>query len=139
MTVLRFKPRGEGGSGRCLRQAWGVWAGPAYGSRDLCPHGAIVEDQLPLGMMFWMLSGDAVRLESKSGPTTSLALLVSWQKPLPAARLTGAVLAGGDRPRGQVEEDVTRIAVTVSAGHRLPVHPPDFCQQPECQGELLHL
>lgn len=54
MTALSFKPRGEGGSDQYLGQAWGAWAGPSCGSRNLCPHGAVVEDQLPLRMMFWM-------------------------------------------------------------------------------------
>lgn len=52
MTTLSFKPRGEGSSSWYLGQVWGARAGPSYGSRNVHPHGAIVEDQLPLKMMF---------------------------------------------------------------------------------------
>lgn len=52
--TLSSKPRGEGGSNGYLGQVRGMRAGPSYGSRNLRPHGAIVEDQLPLRMMFWM-------------------------------------------------------------------------------------
>lgn len=44
--------------------------------------------------------------------------------------------AGGDRPRGQVEEGVACVALPVPAGRRLPVHPPGLRQQPQRQGEL---